>query len=65
LIDRVISKIYEDLLSSAKKTNVAKSKPIIKTDKSADSPQEILKLIEEMRQKKIETLIRNSKPEER
>ena len=65
LIDRVISKIQEDLLANAKKINVAKSKPITKTDKNADSPQETLKFIEEMRQKKVETLIRNAKPEER
>jgi hypothetical protein len=45
--------------------NVLKAKPITKTDKNADSPQETLKLIEEMRQKKVETLIRNAKPEER
>jgi hypothetical protein len=66
LIDRVISKINDDLLTSTRKqTTQAKAKPITKSDKANDSPQDILELIEQWRQKKLDLQIKKAKPEER
>ena len=50
LIDRVIGQIEERLLESTRKQAItAKAKQVTKADKNAEQPQDVLKLIEQMR----------------
>lgn len=67
LIDRVINKINDDLLASSKRdVRAQKAKPVFsKADKAIDSPLDVLKLIDDMRQQKLQRAMQKATAEER